>query len=101
MRVNKNCADSILAAVLKIDFLADVLIREKVTTTQTRKSRFERWKNVDDVFRVTQPEKIRGRHILLVDDVVTTGATVEAAGLTLLDVPDVTISLAFLAVASH
>ena len=90
-----------LAAVLKIDFLADVLIREKVTTTQTRKSRFERWKNVDDVFRVTQPEKIRGRHILLVDDVVTTGATVEAAGLTLLDVPDVTISLAFLAVASH
>lgn len=46
--------------------------------TQTKKSRFNRWENVADIFGIATPELINNKHILLVDDVVTTGATIEA-----------------------
>src|ERR1051326_1593739 len=52
-----------------------ILTRVSASTTQTKKSRFERWKNVEEIFKVTSPEKLEGKHILLVDDVVTTGST--------------------------
>lgn len=55
------------------------LIRAKYTDTQTRKTRFERWENVEGIFEVTAPQEIKSKHILLVDDVVTTGSTLEAA----------------------
>jgi ComF family protein len=51
------------------------LQRTKATTTQTRKNASERWENVKEGFQWTQPA---GKHILLVDDVITTGATLEA-----------------------
>lgn len=50
--------------------------RTKANETQTHKNREERWKNVQDIFRMTQPDAVKGRHILLVDDVLTTGATI-------------------------
>ncbi len=56
----------------------ETLIRNVHTATQTRKGRFERWENVHDIFTVTNPQKVKGKHILVVDDVVTTGATLEA-----------------------
>lgn len=56
-----------------------VLIRKFANTTQTRKHRYERWLNVEEVFEVVNREKIANKHILLVDDVVTTGATLEAS----------------------
>lgn len=55
-----------------------VVIRTKKTETQTTKSRFDRWNNLSGVFGVTKPERIRNKHLLLVDDVVTTGASLEA-----------------------
>lgn len=54
----------------------DVLVREKLSQTQTRKSRLHRWQNVENIFRVTQPEKVKNMRLLLVDDVITTGATI-------------------------
>ena len=52
--------------------------RAKATDTQTRKSRFERYENVEAIFRLKENHSLSGKHILLVDDVVTTGSTLEA-----------------------
>ncbi|NOX85932.1 MAG: ComF family protein [Chlorobi bacterium] len=75
----------------------DILIRAVHTTSQTKKSRYERWKNVKGIFTVQRPEAIRNKHILLIDDVLTTGATLEASASVLLDIDEVKVSVATLA----
>lgn len=77
----------------------NILRRVSITETQTKKSRFERWKNVEGIFHVDANEKITGRHILLVDDVITTGSTLEACAGELLKHEGVKVSAAALAVA--
>jgi ComF family protein len=72
-----------IAEMLAIPVLRNVLIKTKATQSQTRKGRFSRYENLKSVFEVVDPEKIRGKHILLVDDVITTGATLEACGIVL------------------
>lgn len=69
------------------------------TTTQTNKSRFERWKNVEGIFRVSDPFSLRGKHILLVDDVITTGSTMESCAVELLGSEGVRVSIAAMAVS--
>jgi ComF family protein len=66
-----------LASVLNVSHETNVLLRKKLTETQTKKARLARFLNVQDVFEVTNLEKIKGRKIGLVDDVLTTGATME------------------------
>jgi ComF family protein len=63
----------------------DIIRRLRNTKTQTNRSRINRWENVSEVFATTDAEKVRGRSVLLVDDVVTTGATLEACGQALLN----------------
>lgn len=75
------------------------LARTKVSATQTRRSRYERWTNVEGIFRVTDPETLRERHILLVDDVITTGSTIESCANELLKVDGVKVSVVALALA--
>lgn len=82
-------------------YLTDVLVRTHFTDTQTKKSRFNRWENVKEVFAVQNPEKIRYKHVLVCDDVLTTGATMEAAIQHLIEVEGVTVSVVTLATASH
>ena len=74
---------------------------ERITksATQTRRSRYERWINVEGIFNVADPEKIRGKHILLVDDVITTGSTIESCASELLKIEGVKISVIAMAVA--
>lgn len=76
-----------------------VLKRISHTSTQTRKSRMERMANVLNAFRLARPELIRNRHVLLVDDVLTTGATLEACGARLLEVENVKLSMATIGIA--
>jgi|WetSurMetagenome_2_1015567.scaffolds.fasta_scaffold156099_2 ComF family protein len=89
-----------LAATMKIECMPGCLYRKVDSKTQTRKSRYDRWENVEDIFAVRHPEKITGRQIMLVDDVITTGATLESCARALLDVPGVKICLATIAYAS-
>jgi len=75
------------------------LIREVHSSSQTRKGRFERWENVSGIFSIKNDTFLNGKHLLLVDDVVTTGATLEACCEPLLKLPDVKVSIATLAYA--
>jgi len=75
------------------------LVREQATQTQTHRSRFLRFENMQEVFSVKYPERLENKHILLVDDVVTTGSTLEACGVELLKVPGVKLSIATIAYA--
>ena len=75
------------------------LIREYAKTSQTSKGRFERWENVSGIFNVKNGASLSGKHLLLVDDVVTTGATLEACCEPLLRIPGVRISIATIATA--
>jgi len=77
------------------------LYRTYFTESQTRKSRFSRWENVKMVFAVKEGSQLEGKHILLVDDVITTGATLEGCASKLMDLPDVKISIAAIAVAAR
>lgn len=74
-----TCFAEGLSSGLGIPVALDVLIRTRHTDSQTSKSRNERYENVKDVFACTHPEKLVGKHVLLVDDILTTGATICAA----------------------
>ncbi len=88
-----------ISAVMNIPVLNNAVIRQQATQTQTRKHRTERWENVKDSFKVAKANEISGKHLLLVDDVVTTGATLEACGHVILQVANVKLSMATLAYA--
>lgn len=75
------------------------LIRTVNTATQTRKNRFARFENMQEVFAVKNPAALMNKHVLLVDDIVTTGSTLEACGLALLQVPGLKLSIATIAYA--
>jgi len=75
------------------------LVRVENTETQTKKSRLDRFSNVEAAFGVALPEEIKNKHLLLVDDVITTGATLEACAIKLLKVEGVKVSLAAIALA--
>lgn len=77
------------------------LVRSVNTDTQTHKSKEERWKNVKDIFEVKHPEQLEGKYVLLIDDVLTTGATLEACALKLSAIPGITISCATAACAGQ
>lgn len=88
-----------LAEALEWEMEPAVLIRKRATQSQTKKSRHERWTNVGTAFELREADRIRGQHIILVDDVVTTGATVEACCRTLQLGQPRTVSLITLAIA--
>ncbi len=77
----------------------DNLKRKTATETQTRKNRFERWQNVEGIFELGRPETFAEKHILLIDDVVTTGSTLEACAQTIISKSGAKVSIATLATA--
>ncbi|MES2417247.1 MAG: phosphoribosyltransferase family protein [Bacteroidota bacterium] len=86
-----------IAQVLQIPVKTAYLFRNKLTESQTQKSRYIRYQNMESVFSVRQPEQINQKHILLVDDVLSTGATLEACGNSLLHSGIKKLSIATLA----
>lgn len=75
-----------LSEILKIPILADGLIKTQNNTSQTKKDRFDRYLNTTNLFMINSQRDIKNKHILLIDDVLTTGATLEAAAQVLIDI---------------
>lgn len=88
-----------IADVVNLPVDVKSLARTTVSATQTKRSRYERWTNVEGIFNVIEPEAIIGKHILLVDDVITTGSTIESCTNELLKIEGVKVSVAALAFA--
>jgi len=89
-----------LSSILKIPVECDILIRHHYSDTQTRKGRFERWENVNDLFGLKVEGYFAGKHVLLVDDVVTTGSTLDACAQRILECPSAKVSIATLGFSS-
>ena len=89
-----------IAEIINKPVIKQNVVRKVFTETQTKKHRIERWKNVEGIFYVTDPQSLEGKNILLVDDVITTGATIDACGTEILKIKNVTLSVASLAFAT-
>lgn len=89
-----------IATAAGLPLAPQALSRVRDTGSQTRKSRLERLDNVAAVFRAEREEQLQNKHVLLIDDVLTTGATLEAAGLALLAAGAASLSVATLALAT-
>jgi len=90
-----------LSETLDIEINADLLIRIKHSSTQTKKTKIERWKNVEDIFKVTSAEDLVDKNILLVDDVITTGSTLASCANELLAKGASSVSVVTIAVAEY
>lgn len=88
-----------IALALEAEYVDDVLIKISNTKSQTKKGRIARWVNSDELFALTNGETIENKHILIVDDLITTGATLEACIVILNQAKNIKISIATMAIA--
>jgi ComF family protein len=89
-----------IASVMQLPVRSDLVQRNRQTETQTKKGRSDRWTNVTGSFEIPKPEELTGKHLLLVDDVVTTGATLEACAAVILTASPASLSIVTIAWAS-
>ncbi len=94
-----TCIAQGISHCINVPIMDKAAIRVKQTKTQTNKTRFDRWLNVENVFKIILPQEIENKHILVVDDVITTGATTESFIQELLKIKGVRVSLAVIASA--
>ena len=88
-----------IAKTLNAEYIDNILIKTTATKTQVFKKRISRWNNTNEIFTVTNTNLIEGKHILLVDDIITTGATIEACANMLNKAKNINISVATMAIA--
>lgn len=88
-----------IAQQLGASYSDDILLKVSNTKSQTTKQRFARWQDSNTLFTLNNPASINNKHILLVDDIITTGATMEACIKILIQANNVKVSLACMAIA--
>ena len=89
-----------IASVLKLPIDTSSVIKAKPTSSQTKKGIYERWLNVNETFSVTSAAHLQDKHILIIDDVITTGATIDSLAHAILPCQNVKISVISLAIAT-
>ncbi len=89
-----------IAKGLDVELNTTLLFRKDYTETQTKKNKYERWENVENVFDINHQADLSNQHILIVDDVITTGATIEACCLPLKSIENIKLSVLSIAYAS-
>ncbi len=83
-----------ISEILSIPYNDSILIREAESVSQSKKSRLERWQNVDHIFKLTEKNFLKNKHILLIDDILTSGATIESCYYCLKKIENIKISIA-------
>ncbi len=94
-----ECIAAGISAASRLPVRSDILFRVGRSGSQTKRGRYERWENVEGLFVVRKSEAITGKHILVVDDVITTGSTMEACVNALKTAGNVRVSVVALAAA--
>jgi len=89
-----------ISEVWQRPIIHDAVGRIMDTESQTKKNRVERWQNMEDRFQLKDPSALANKHVLLVDDVVTTGATLEACGRAILEGTNTRLSIATLCISA-
>ncbi|MDI1235705.1 MAG: ComF family protein [bacterium] len=87
------------SSATEIPFFPNLIRRTESTETQTKKKRYHRWENIENKFELNPGIDIQNKHILLIDDVITTGATLEACGKSILEIKKAQLSIASLCFA--
>ena len=88
-----------LSEAMGVPLSVNNLVRQSNSSTQTKKNRFQRWENVSEIFAINDKDAFHNKHLLLVDDVITTGATLEACYQALAKAGNIRLSMASIAVA--
>jgi ComF family protein len=89
-----------IAKIIQVPIIEQVLIRKNFSGSQTLLSRMGRWENSRSLFCIDNPHRLRNKRVLLIDDVLTTGATLESCGLQLAAIPGVSVSMATACISS-
>lgn len=87
-----------LALALNAEYCDDVLLKISKTQSQTLKDRISRWGKMEETLIIQHPHTLTGKHILIVDDLVTTGATIEACAHKLQEIENIKLSVATMAI---
>ena len=86
-----------IVSVWNKPIIDDAVVRTHFTETQTHQDRIHRWQNMQSVFSISHPKVLKNKHILLIDDVITTGATLEACAAAILKISGTKLSIATVA----
>lgn len=87
-----------IASCINAEYIDNVLLKVSSTQTQSLKDRLSRWGKLEDTLIIKNSEKAAGKHILIVDDLVTTGSTLEACAHKLFEIPGIRLSIATMAI---